>query len=356
MLAYTNDDLITALRLEDAGCAAVMPLASPIGSGLGLLNPYGIRTIKRRLDGAGDRGRRRRHRVGRLRHHGAGRGRHPDEHRPGRGAGSGRHGARDGAGGRGRPRWRTSPGGCRGGRSPCRRARPAGCWSSSARHGMAGESRGPGRARRAALRGAGATCAQGGPFERRSTGRVERAAPSPTAGWRTSSPPACCAARPRSTSGWRRWCRAAGTSVAPELQEVLRLGAFQLTALDRVPAHAAVDTSVALAKEAGGARAGGFVNAVLRRLGRDAAAPAPATERSPAADATGARPHSHPAWLVERWLDAVRPRGDRARCSGGTTRGRGWCCSPRGRRWRRSSAAGARRASRSSRRRSAPGW
>jgi thiazole synthase len=49
VLAYTNDDLITALRLEDAGCAAVMPLASPIGSGLGLLNPHGIRTIKRRL-------------------------------------------------------------------------------------------------------------------------------------------------------------------------------------------------------------------------------------------------------------------------------------------------------------------
>jgi thiazole synthase len=49
VLAYTNDDLVTALRLEEAGCAAVMPLASPIGSGLGLLNPYGIRTIKRRL-------------------------------------------------------------------------------------------------------------------------------------------------------------------------------------------------------------------------------------------------------------------------------------------------------------------
>jgi thiazole synthase len=49
VLAYTNDDLITALRLEDAGCADVMTLASPIGSGLGLLNPYGIRTIKRRL-------------------------------------------------------------------------------------------------------------------------------------------------------------------------------------------------------------------------------------------------------------------------------------------------------------------
>jgi thiazole synthase len=49
VMAYTNDDLITALRLEDAGCAAIMPLASPIGSGLGLVNPYPIRTIKRRL-------------------------------------------------------------------------------------------------------------------------------------------------------------------------------------------------------------------------------------------------------------------------------------------------------------------
>jgi thiazole synthase len=49
VMAYTNDDLITALRLEDAGAAAVMPLASPIGSGLGLLNPYSIRTIKKRL-------------------------------------------------------------------------------------------------------------------------------------------------------------------------------------------------------------------------------------------------------------------------------------------------------------------
>ena len=49
VLPYTNEDLITALRLEDAGAAAVMPLASPIGSGLGLLNPYSIRTIKRRL-------------------------------------------------------------------------------------------------------------------------------------------------------------------------------------------------------------------------------------------------------------------------------------------------------------------
>lgn len=49
VMAYTNEDLITALRLEEAGAVAVMPLASPIGSGLGLLNPHAIRTIKRRL-------------------------------------------------------------------------------------------------------------------------------------------------------------------------------------------------------------------------------------------------------------------------------------------------------------------
>lgn len=49
VMAYTNDDLITALRLEDAGCVSVMPLASPIGSGLGLINPYYIREIKARL-------------------------------------------------------------------------------------------------------------------------------------------------------------------------------------------------------------------------------------------------------------------------------------------------------------------
>ena len=50
VMAYTNDDLITALRLEDVGCVAVMPLASPIGSGLGVVNPYFIREIKARLE------------------------------------------------------------------------------------------------------------------------------------------------------------------------------------------------------------------------------------------------------------------------------------------------------------------
>jgi thiazole synthase len=45
VLAYTNDDPVTARRLEEAGAAAVMPLGSPIGSGLGILNPRNIETI-----------------------------------------------------------------------------------------------------------------------------------------------------------------------------------------------------------------------------------------------------------------------------------------------------------------------
>jgi thiazole synthase len=46
VLPYTNDDPITARRLADAGCAAVMPLGSPIGSGLGIRNPHNIELIR----------------------------------------------------------------------------------------------------------------------------------------------------------------------------------------------------------------------------------------------------------------------------------------------------------------------
>lgn len=45
VMVYTNDDPIAAKRLEDIGCVAVMPLAAPIGSGLGVRNPYNILTI-----------------------------------------------------------------------------------------------------------------------------------------------------------------------------------------------------------------------------------------------------------------------------------------------------------------------
>ena len=49
VLAYTNDDPILARRLEGLGCAAVMPLGSPIGSGMGIRNPYNIQIITQQV-------------------------------------------------------------------------------------------------------------------------------------------------------------------------------------------------------------------------------------------------------------------------------------------------------------------
>src|SRR3989441_8611528 len=74
----------------------------------------------------------------------------------------------------------------------------------------------------------------------------------------------------------------------PRLHDILRLGAYQLRALDRVPAYAAVSTSVALARETAGAAAAGGVSQALRKLARSGGG-----ER-------GAVP-SHPSWLVQRW-------------------------------------------------------
>jgi thiazole synthase len=50
VLPYTNDDPILARRLEEAGCAAVMPLGSPIGSGAGIRNPYNVAIIAERAE------------------------------------------------------------------------------------------------------------------------------------------------------------------------------------------------------------------------------------------------------------------------------------------------------------------
>jgi len=46
VLPYTTDDPVLAVRLQDAGCAAVMPLGAPIGSGLGVLNPHAIEALR----------------------------------------------------------------------------------------------------------------------------------------------------------------------------------------------------------------------------------------------------------------------------------------------------------------------
>lgn len=85
-------------------------------------------------------------------------------------------------------------------------------------------------------------------------------------------------------------------SVPQRLRAILRVGAYQLTELDRVPAHAAVATSVALAREISDERAAGFVNAVLRRL----STLPKKTESPPPGD-------THPQWLLDRWVEHFGP-------------------------------------------------
>ncbi len=109
VLPYTTDDPVLARRLVDVGCPAVMPLGSPIGSGMGIRNPYNIGLIREAVTVPGRARRGRRHRLRRSARDGArlrrGDGRLGDLPR----AGPGAHGPRD-APRRARPgAWRASP-------------------------------------------------------------------------------------------------------------------------------------------------------------------------------------------------------------------------------------------------------
>jgi 16S rRNA (cytosine967-C5)-methyltransferase len=88
-----------------------------------------------------------------------------------------------------------------------------------------------------------------------------------------------------------------GAKFDPEVSIALRLGAYQLRFLDRVPAHAAIDESVQLTKQSGHRFASGLVNAVLRKL----AVPGPIADFPEESAAEVALAQAHPAWLVERW-------------------------------------------------------
>ena len=95
--------------------------------------------------------------------------------------------------------------------------------------------------------------------------------------------------------------------IDPDLLTILRLSIYQLLHLDRVPAAAVVDDAVDLARAARKPSATGFVNAVLRSLLRQRhRLPLPARPDRPDRAAQLAYlgvTHSHPDWLVERWLD-----------------------------------------------------
>ena len=84
------------------------------------------------------------------------------------------------------------------------------------------------------------------------------------------------------------------------IRGAMRLGAFQILFMDRIPAHAAVSESVSLAKKYGHPGTAGLANAILRKLAQGERAPLP----DPGSDPVGYLSilHSHPRWLVERWL------------------------------------------------------
>jgi 16S rRNA (cytosine967-C5)-methyltransferase len=89
-------------------------------------------------------------------------------------------------------------------------------------------------------------------------------------------------------------------ALPPALLDVLRIGAYQLRMLDRVPAHAAVATGVSLAREVAGDHVSGFANAVLRRV---TALPKGDTAHDDVDDVARLSARwSHPAWLVARWI------------------------------------------------------
>ena len=103
VLPYTTDDPVLARRLEDVGCAAIMPLGSPIGSGMGITNPYNLDAHPRADGAAGGPRRRRRDRLRRGAGHGARLRRRPVRQRDLPREGPRRDGARDPGGRRRRP-------------------------------------------------------------------------------------------------------------------------------------------------------------------------------------------------------------------------------------------------------------
>lgn len=107
-------------------------------------------------------------------------------------------------------------------------------------------------------------------------------------------------------------------TLAIEIRNLLRLGAYQLCFMDRIPPHAAVGETVELAKQIGHAGIVGFVNAVLRALTRQRdpmLLPCPTTDLLTYLTVA----QSHPGWLVERWLARYGPERTEAMCRANNT-------------------------------------
>ena len=103
----------------------------------------------------------------------------------------------------------------------------------------------------------------------------------------------------QATLDWLIALKTGGRDQKPALQNLLRLGLYQIFWLDRIPDHAAVHETVELAKDSGLDSQAGFINAVLRGYLREANETKNLLADLKIADpATG---HSHPQWLVKKW-------------------------------------------------------
>ena len=100
----------------------------------------------------------------------------------------------------------------------------------------------------------------------------------------------------------------------PDLQDLLRIGAYQLLKLSRVPPYAAVAATVEVSKLVTGRKGAGLVNAVLRRLAQQDEGDADVAPPSLA------KRYSHPGWLVDRWLARFGPERTEALLAHNNTR------------------------------------
>ena len=124
----------------------------------------------------------------------------------------------------------------------------------------------------------------------------------------------------QATLDWLIARKTGGRKQKPGLQNLLRLGLYQIFWLDRIPGHAAVNETVELAKQNGFGAQAGFVNAVLRGYLREADA-----TKKLLADLKISQPAlgwSHPEWLVARWQKCWGAGTNRRNCWHGTTRRR----------------------------------
>jgi len=108
-----------------------------------------------------------------------------------------------------------------------------------------------------------------------------------------------------------------------EIRAVLRLGLHQLLACDRVPTYAAVDQSVHLARAVGGGKVAPYVNGLLHAVARELERAGGTVEGlRPLFPDPGREPvahlaawHSHPAWLIERWIERFGSEGTEQLCA-----------------------------------------